>query len=57
MYKIKLPNNDWVLCEDYNEELQTLFDKADIDEGRPVDVIYTMDSITGEQLEIFRTQL
>ena len=54
MYQILLPNNTHAIIEDYEDEIKTAFEKADLDAGDTVDVLYFTDSLTYDQLEIWR---
>ena len=54
MYQILLPNNTYAIIEDYEDEIKTAFEKADLDAGDTVDVLYFTDSLTHDQLEIWR---
>ena len=43
-----------VVLEDYKEEAEDLFSAADIAAGEPVEVLYTLDTKTNEDLELWR---
>lgn len=58
MYKVYTENvdgrMDYFIVEDYEDEAEDMFLKADIDAQDKVEVLYTIDSITGEQIELWR---
>ena len=55
-WQTTLPNGDHYIMEDYEDEIKTAFEKADIDAQCTVEVLYFIDSVTNEQLEIWRPE-
>lgn len=58
MYKVYTENvdgrRDSFILEDYDGEASDLFKEADREAEEEVEVLYTPDSMTGEDLELWR---
>lgn len=52
MYKDPTTNQ---IVETFEDEILNLFEKADFENNTSVDVIYAVDSKTGKDLELWRT--
>lgn len=54
-YKYTDNNDNRVyIAEDYEGEIISAFERADIDYEKEVDVLYLVDSVTGEDIELWR---
>ena len=52
MYKHPTTNR---IIEDFEDEILNSFNKAEWEAGEPVDVIYIIDSHTGKDLELWKS--
>lgn len=58
MYKVHTEHYDGristFIMEDYDGEALEKFEEAELEAGEPVDVIYVIDSTTGEDIELWK---
>ena len=60
MYKVREEDYDGristFVMEDYDGEALEIFEEAELEAGEPVDVVYAIDSRTGEDIELWKRE-